>query len=204
MKFRFGGKSETRADAPAPQPAPHSDPSRAAETDTDSASSVTFLDVDMSPIRFLVIATPAEATKILQALLKKGALPSLFEMDFGVGDLKCIGLPGSVKPGQRPTITISESHAPMETTGSGVRECTTCGIRWRSVYGELMDARELNKLTAQGDVSVTTSREQTIGLTCTGCRRSLCLEHLGQPLPTGSLAEGNVRCPSCAKPLYYA
>ena len=168
------------------------------------ASGVTFLNTEMPPVKFLVIAAPAEATEILKAFLKKGAPASLFEMDFGVGDLKCIGFPGGGGPGERPSITISESHVPTEATGPGARECGACKIRWKSVYGELIDSGELNKITAQGDVTVSASREQTLGLTCAGCGRSLCLEHLGRPLPAGSLTEGNSPCPSCGKRLYYA
>ncbi|MEV0839903.1 hypothetical protein AB0I55_10130 [Actinocatenispora sera] len=166
-------------------------------------SGATYMDVNI-PVRFLIIARPDTATKLLRSLLEKGMPATLFEMDFGVGELKCVGMPSSSASGNRPDITISESQTATSSTGEGTRGCTKCQTRWKSVYGELQDSTELTRLAKQGDVSVNASRDQIIGLTCISCRESVCINDLGQQLPSEGLAKGNVTCPSCAGHLYYA
>lgn len=105
---------------------------------------------------------------------------------------------GRGKAGQRPLIQISESHQVTEESGYGVRDCHKCETRWRSVLGQLIDAGELAKLAARGECRVYASWEETIGLTCRECGRSLCMAHVGEPASTGDVPQPrDYRCPFC-------
>jgi hypothetical protein len=52
---------------------------------------------------------------------------------------------------------------------------------WKSLLGELAESGELARLMARGEYRIHASWDQTIGLTCFQCRRSLCRDHLVQP-----------------------
>ncbi|GAB3415432.1 hypothetical protein [Flindersiella endophytica] len=104
----------------------------------------------------------------------------------------------------RPVAVIPEEHRPAEGSSSahGLRTCDVCGERWISYFGELMDSGRLDRMAARADCRVYASWEQTLGLTCAGCGRSRCRQHLGQTLRTGGVPQpSDYRCAHCASPM---
>jgi len=103
----------------------------------------------------------------------------------------------------RPKAIISEEHRPADTSSThGVRVCDDCGRRWISYFGELMDSGRLDKLAARAECQVYASWEQTLGLTCAGCGRSLCREHLGPEPRTGDAPQPwDYKCQHCFSPM---
>lgn len=100
--------------------------------------------------------------------------------------------------GLLPLIQISEKDVPATAPGPGVRSCAECGETWRSHLGELADTGELDRLRTRGECRVYASWDETLGLTCRGCRHSLCVAHLGEPRTTANVPQANdYACPRC-------
>lgn len=105
---------------------------------------------------------------------------------------------GQKRAAQRPLIQIMEKHQITEESGFGVRDCHECDTRWISVLGSYIDSGELANLAAKGECRVYASWPETIGLTCRGCRRSLCMAHVGEPEATAEIPQPHdYRCPFC-------
>lgn len=98
-----------------------------------------------------------------------------------------------------PLIQIFEAHHPTENeNGLGVRCCSRCDTRWTSVLGSYLDGSPLAKLKVGRDYRVYASWPETIGLTCSKCRRSLCMAHVGKPEPAGPVPQAHeYQCPFC-------
>jgi hypothetical protein len=148
----------------------------------------------------LLIMVEHEVDPMVRSLVKRGMPAGVIGKEAGVGDLQYLVIRGGGSA-KRPKIQISESQTRTETTGAGVRECDMCQTRWKSVHGELRDSAELDKFHALGDVTVYASAEGVIGLTCTGCRRSRCLQHFAQPLTATTDLKRDFKCPLCGEPL---
>ncbi|MCT2582909.1 hypothetical protein [Actinophytocola gossypii] len=107
------------------------------------------------------------------------------------------------KAGERPLIQIMEKHEPTTTgSGPGVRSCTECGRTWLSMLGQLADTGKLADYRSRGEVRIYASWEETIGLTCTSCRRSRCLDHTPPPTTSSGVPQATDHpCPTCNAPL---
>ncbi|HEX2132306.1 MAG TPA: hypothetical protein VHH15_12170 [Actinophytocola sp.] len=104
--------------------------------------------------------------------------------------------------GARPLIQVVEKDEPATGPGPGVRSCVECGRTWKSMLGELADTGRLADYRARGEVRIYASWEETIGLTCTSCRRSFCLAHTPRPRNVSGVPQGaDHPCPSCGNPL---
>ena len=101
--------------------------------------------------------------------------------------------------GGRPLIQISETNEVATGPGQGVRSCAECGTMWKSFLGELRDSGELDRKREMGEIRIYASWEETLGLTCAGCRRSLCVAHMGQPRTTEAVPQASdYVCPYCS------
>jgi hypothetical protein len=103
----------------------------------------------------------------------------------------------------RPVAVIPEEHRPADgSSRHGVRTCDVCGERWVSYFGELMDSGRLDRMAARADCRVYASWEQTLGLTCAGCGRSRCRQHLGQNRRTSEVPQpSDFHCVHCSSPM---